>query len=133
MFIGWLNGWFSGLGFSLQASAPAHTSADYQVRGVERIKNPFAWDEGVEDIRTAIRLETDKQYIATGYSALAEAYARKGDKDKALQYLQTALRFAQESSQESKTEVDRNAGYATGEITKIFIQRYIQSGYKRWW
>jgi hypothetical protein len=131
VFAGWLAGWFSGVGFSIQASKPVKTATDYKVRGQERVKNPFTWEEGVQDIRTAIRMQTDKQYISTGYSALARAYMHRGDKPKVIDYLQTAIRFAQQSEIEAKNEVDRNASKALVGMYKVFLQRCQQSSCRR--
>ncbi|HEY9825195.1 MAG TPA: hypothetical protein V6D19_07090 [Stenomitos sp.] len=132
MFIGWLNGWFSAVGFSLQASAPATLPSEYHVRGEERIKNPFTWDAGVEDIRTAISLEKNKQYLSTHYFSLADAYRIKRDKTKVLHYLQIALNYDRQYEAEAKTEIERNAGKASGQITKIFIQRCVQTDCTQW-
>jgi hypothetical protein len=127
VFMGWLNGWFSSVGFSVQASKPAKTSADYQVRGQERVKNPFTWEEGVEDIRTAIRTETNKQYISTGYSALADAYQIKGNKAKAVQYLKTAIIYSNQYAAEATNEIERNGGKASAQIQQILLKRCLQS------
>ncbi len=127
VFMGWLNGWFSSVGFSVQASKPAKTPTDYKVRGEERVKNPFTWDEGVEDIRTAIRLEKDKQYIGTDYSALASAYAIKGDKAKAVQYFKTAISFTRQSVAEATNDVERNGNAAMLQIHEILLKRCLQT------
>ena len=132
VFMGWLNGWFSSVGFSVQASKPAKTSADYQVRGEERIKNPFTWDDGVEDIRTAIRLEKDKQYISNQYHALASAYMIKRDKAKALEHLTTALKFSKLAEAEAKNDIDRNAAKASAELDIIFLKRCIKTDCTHW-
>ena len=131
VFMGWLNGWFSPVGFSVQASKPVRTSAEYQVRGQERVKNPFTWDSGVEDIRTAIKMEKDKQYVATGYYALADAYMRRGNKAQAVRYLKTAIVFASQYEAEATNDVDRNAGRATVQLQKIFLQQCLESDCKR--
>lgn len=130
VFMGWLNGWFSSVGFSVQASKPAKTPTDYQVRGQERIKNPFTWNEGVQDILNSIKLEKNKQYIATGYSALADAYRIKGDKAKAVQYWKTAISFSRQYAAEATNEIDRKGGTATAEIQKILLDRCLQSNCK---
>ena len=127
VFMGWLNGWFSSVGFSVQASKPAKTPTDYQVRGQERIKNPFTWDAGVEDILNSIKLEKDKQYIGTGYSALARAYAIKGDKAKAVQYWKTAISFSRQSAAEATNDVDRNGDTAMAQIHEILLKRCLQT------
>jgi hypothetical protein len=127
VFMGWLNGWFSSVGFSVQASKPAITPTDYQVRGEERVKNPFTWDAGVEDILNSIKLEKKKQYIATGYSALANAYAIKGDKAKAIQYWKTAIKFSNMDEAEAKADVDRNGAHASSQLYQILLKRCLQS------
>ncbi|MCG9890609.1 MAG: hypothetical protein MH252_06010 [Thermosynechococcaceae cyanobacterium MS004] len=127
VFMGWLNGWFSPVGFSVQASKPALTPTDYKVRGEERIKNPFTWDEGVEDILTAIRLQKNKQYIGNGYSALATAYAIKGDKAKAVQYLKTAISFTRQYAAEATNDVERNGALAMAKFHEIYLQRCLQT------
>lgn len=131
VFMGWLNGWFSSVGFSVQASKPALTPTDYKVRGEERIKNPFTWEDGVDDIRTAIKLEKDKFNIGTNYSALARAYQIKGDKVKAVEYWKTAIQFARIDEAESKTDADRYGARAMDQIYQLLLKRCLQSDCKR--